>query len=64
MAITEDGMLYSFGHGSNLLGNNDPRDELQPQELQSFKRNNIHVNRVSVEDEHSVAFDSNGYVYI
>lgn len=64
MAVTEDGTLYSFGYGSNFcLGHGDPRDELQPQTVQAFKRNNIHVIRVSAGDEHSVALDSNGYVY-
>lgn len=63
MAVTEDGTLYSFGYGSNFcLGHGDPRDELQPQVVQAFKTNNIHVIHVSAGDEHSVALDSNGYV--
>ncbi|GLJ16737.1 hypothetical protein SUGI_0288000 [Cryptomeria japonica] len=64
MAVTEDGTLYTFGSGSNFcLGHGDPRDEFQPRAVQAFKRKNIHVIRVSAGDEHSVALDSNGYVY-
>uniref|UniRef100_A0A0D6QXG2 Uncharacterized protein n=1 Tax=Araucaria cunninghamii TaxID=56994 RepID=A0A0D6QXG2_ARACU len=64
MAVTEDGTLYTFGSGSNFcLGHGEPRDELQPRAVQSFKRKNIHVIRVSAGDEHAVALDSSGYVY-
>eukprot|EP00252_Welwitschia_mirabilis_P022759 TRINITY_DN6251_c0_g1_i1.p1 TRINITY_DN6251_c0_g1~~TRINITY_DN6251_c0_g1_i1.p1 ORF type:complete len:494 (-),score=80.95 TRINITY_DN6251_c0_g1_i1:335-1816(-) len=64
MAVTQDGALYTFGCGSRFcLGHGDPRDELLPRVVQSFKRKNIHIIRVSAGDEHSVALDSNGHVY-
>ncbi|KAK1261131.1 hypothetical protein QJS04_geneDACA023054 [Acorus gramineus] len=64
MAVTDDGTLYSFGSCTNFcLGHGDQHDGLQPRAIQSFKRRNIHVVRVSAGDEHVVALDSNGFVY-
>ncbi|KAJ4980529.1 hypothetical protein NE237_031366 [Protea cynaroides] len=64
LAITGDGMVYSFGSGSNFcLGHGEQHNELQPRAIQSFKRKGIHVVRVSAGDEHVVALDSNGFVY-
>ncbi|KAG0447081.1 hypothetical protein HPP92_028527 [Vanilla planifolia] len=63
-ALTNDGTVYSFGSCSNFcLGHGDQHDELLPRAMQSFKRKNVHVVRVSAGDEHAVALDSNGYVY-
>ncbi|KAM0946901.1 putative regulator of chromosome condensation 1/beta-lactamase-inhibitor protein II [Dioscorea sansibarensis] len=63
-AVTDNGTVYSFGSCTNFcLGHGDQHDELLPRAIQSFKRRNIHVVRVSAGDEHAVALDSNGYVY-
>lgn len=63
-AVTEDGTVHSFGSCTNFcLGHGDQHDELLPRAIQSFKRRNIHVVRVSAGDEHAVALDSSGYVY-
>ncbi|XP_058082058.1 ultraviolet-B receptor UVR8 isoform X2 [Magnolia sinica] len=64
LAVTVDGTVHSFGSGSNFcLGHGDQHNEFQPRAIQSFKRKNIHVVRVSAGDEHAVALDSSGYVY-
>ncbi|CAN6461826.1 unnamed protein product [Victoria cruziana] len=64
LAVTEDGVVYSFGYGSNFcLGHGDQHNELRPRAIHSFKRKNVHVLRVSAGDEHAVALDSSGYVY-
>ncbi|XP_020263681.1 ultraviolet-B receptor UVR8-like [Asparagus officinalis] len=63
-AVTKDGTVHSFGSCTNFcLGHGDQRDELLPRAIQSFKRRNIHVVRVSAGDEHAVALDSIGHVY-
>ncbi|KAJ6839915.1 ultraviolet-B receptor UVR8-like [Iris pallida] len=63
-ALTNDGTVHSFGSCSNFcLGHGDQHDELLPRAIQSFKRRNIHVVRVSAGDEHAVALDSNGHVF-
>jgi alpha-tubulin suppressor-like RCC1 family protein len=63
-AVTDDGTVYSFGSCTNFcLGHGDQHDELRPRAIQSFKRRNIHVVRVSAGDEHAVALDALGYVY-
>ncbi|XP_020096036.1 ultraviolet-B receptor UVR8 [Ananas comosus] len=63
-AVTDDGTVYSFGSCTNFcLGHGDQHDELLPRAIQSFKRRNIHVVRVSAGDEHAVALDSSGYTY-
>ncbi|KAH7664381.1 P-loop containing nucleoside triphosphate hydrolase protein [Dioscorea alata] len=62
-AVTDNGTVYSFGSCTNFcLGHGDQHDELLPRAIESFKRRNIHVVRVSAGDEHAVALDSNGYV--
>lgn len=64
LALIDNGSVYSFGSGSNFcLGHGEQQNELQPRLIQSFRRKNIHVVRVSAGDEHAVALDSNGYVY-
>ncbi|XP_050369480.1 ultraviolet-B receptor UVR8 isoform X2 [Argentina anserina] len=64
LAVTENGVVYSFGTGSNLcLGHGEQHDEFQPRAIQSLKRKGIHVVRVSAGDEHAVALDSSGFVY-
>jgi alpha-tubulin suppressor-like RCC1 family protein len=64
LAVTDTGEVYSFGGGSNFcLGHGEQHDEFQPRLIQTFRRNNIHIVRVSAGDEHAVALDSNGYVY-
>jgi alpha-tubulin suppressor-like RCC1 family protein len=64
LAVTDNGEVYSFGSGSNFcLGHGEQHDEFQPRLIQTFRRNNIHIVRVSAGDEHAVALDSNGYVY-
>ncbi|RWR92075.1 ultraviolet-B receptor UVR8 [Cinnamomum micranthum f. kanehirae] len=64
LAVTNDGTVHSFGSASNFcLGHGEQHNELQPHAIQSFKRKNIHVVRVSAGDEHAVALDSNGFVY-
>lgn len=64
LAVTNDGGVYSFGSGSNFcLGHGEQHNELRPRVIQSFRRNGIHVVRVSAGDEHVVALDSNGFVY-
>lgn len=64
IAVTEDGTVHSFGSCTNFcLGHGDQRDEPLPRAIQSFKRRNIHVLRVSAGDEHAVALDSSGHVY-
>ncbi|XP_075487414.1 ultraviolet-B receptor UVR8 [Primulina tabacum] len=64
LAITDDGTLFSFGSGTNFcLGHGEQHNELQPRAVQSFKRKNIHIVRVSAGDEHVVALDSNGFVH-
>lgn len=63
LAVTDNGAVYSFGSGSNFcLGHGEQHDELQPRVIQTFRRKNIHVVRVSAGDEHAVALGSNGYV--
>lgn len=63
LAVTNDGTVHSFGFASNFcLGHGDQHNEFQPRAIQSFKRKNIHVVRVSAGDEHAVALDSNGFV--
>ncbi|WOL06044.1 ultraviolet-B receptor UVR8 [Canna indica] len=63
-AVTNDGTIHSFGSCTNFcLGHGDQHDELAPRAIQSFKRRNIHILRVSAGDEHSVALDSSGFVY-
>lgn len=62
-AVTDDGTVHSFGSCTNFcLGHGDQHDEFLPRAIQSFKRRNIHVVRVSAGDEHAVALDSSGYV--
>ena len=62
-AVTDDGTVHSFGSCTNFcLGHGDQHDELLPRAVQSFKRRNIHVVRVSAGDEHAVALDALGYV--
>ncbi|MQL88628.1 hypothetical protein Taro_021201 [Colocasia esculenta] len=64
LAVTYDGTVHSFGSCTNFcLGHGDQHDELLPRAIQSFKRRNIHVVRVSAGDEHAVALDSSGCVY-
>ncbi|KAI4320744.1 hypothetical protein MLD38_034189 [Melastoma candidum] len=64
LAVMENGLLYSFGSGSNFcLGHGEHHNEFQPRMIQSFRRRGIHVVRVSAGDEHVVALDSNGQVY-
>ncbi|KAG6474886.1 ultraviolet-B receptor UVR8-like [Zingiber officinale] len=63
-SVTEDGIVHSFGSCTNFcLGHGDQHDELVPRAIQSFKRRNIHILRVSAGDEHAVALDSSGFVY-
>ncbi|RRT69119.1 hypothetical protein B296_00036878 [Ensete ventricosum] len=62
-AVTYDGRIHSFGSCNNFcLGHGDQHDELVPRVIQSFRRRNIHILRVSAGDEHAVALDSSGYV--
>ncbi|KAM3385636.1 hypothetical protein ACQJBY_009431 [Aegilops geniculata] len=62
-AVTDDGTVYSFGSCTNFcLGHGDQHNELLPRAIQSFKRRNILVVRVSAGDEHAVALDALGYV--
>lgn len=62
-SVTEDGTVHSFGSCTNFcLGHGDQHDELVPRAIQSFKRRNIHILRVSAGDEHAVALDSSGFV--
>lgn len=62
-AVTADGSVYSFGSYTNFcLGHGDQSDELVPRVVESFKRRDIHVVRVSAGDEHALAIDSSGYV--
>ena len=62
-AVTKDGTVHSFGSCSNFcLGHGDQHDEFLPRAIQSFKKRNIHVVRVSAGDEHAVALDSSGHV--
>ncbi|KAK9938169.1 hypothetical protein M0R45_014923 [Rubus argutus] len=64
LAVTDNGVIYSFGSGSNFcLGHGEQHDEFQPRAVQSFRRKGIHVVRVSAGDEHAVALDSSGFVY-
>ncbi|KAA3453030.1 putative E3 ubiquitin-protein ligase HERC3 [Gossypium australe] len=64
LTVTDNGVVYSFGSGSNFcLGHGEQQNELQPRAIQTFKRKGIHVLRVSAGDEHVVAVDSSGYVY-
>ncbi|CAN6691121.1 unnamed protein product [Malus baccata var. baccata] len=64
LAVTDNGLVYSFGSGSNFcLGHGEQHDEFQPRAIQKFKRQGIHVVRVSAGDEHAVALDSNGFVH-
>lgn len=64
-AVTDDGTVYSFGSCTNFcLGHGDQHNELLPRAIQSFKRRNILVVRVSAGDEHAVALDALGYVSI
>ncbi|KAH7544169.1 hypothetical protein JRO89_XS15G0120700 [Xanthoceras sorbifolium] len=64
LAVTDNGAVYSFGSGSNFcLGHGEQHDEFKPRVMQTFRRKNIHVVRVSAGDEHAVALDSNGFVY-
>ncbi|BFG29272.1 hypothetical protein CerSpe_155470 [Prunus speciosa] len=64
LAVADNGVVYSFGSGSNFcLGHGEQHDEFQPRAIQTFKRKGIHVVRVSAGDEHAVALDSSGYVY-
>ncbi|KAI5013592.1 hypothetical protein ZWY2020_037105 [Hordeum vulgare] len=61
-AVTDDGTVYSFGSCTNFcLGHGDQHNELLPRAIQSFKRRNILVVRVSAGDEHAVALDALGY---
>ncbi|XP_078166968.1 regulator of chromosome condensation (RCC1) family protein [Carex rostrata] len=63
-AVTADGSVYSFGSYTNFcLGHGNQSDELIPRVIESFKRRDIHVVRVSAGDEHALAIDSSGYVY-
>jgi alpha-tubulin suppressor-like RCC1 family protein len=62
-AVTDDGVVHSFGSCTNFcLGHGDQQNELLPRAIQSFRRRNIHIVRVSAGDEHAVALDSSGYV--
>ncbi|KAI3833658.1 hypothetical protein MKW92_041907 [Papaver armeniacum] len=64
LAVMNDGTVYSFGSGSNFcLGHGEQHNESLPRVIQSFKRKNIHVVRVSAGDEHAIALDSNGFAY-
>lgn len=64
LSVTKGGSVYSFGSGSNFcLGHGEQHDELLPRCIQKFRRNGIHVVRVSAGDEHAAALDSNGFVY-
>ncbi|KAJ8764710.1 hypothetical protein K2173_007799 [Erythroxylum novogranatense] len=64
LAVTGNGVVYSFGSGSNFcLGHGEQHDEFQPRAIQTFIRKGIHVVRVSAGDEHAVALDSSGFVY-
>ncbi|XP_022717053.1 ultraviolet-B receptor UVR8-like isoform X2 [Durio zibethinus] len=64
LAVTDNGVVYSFGSGSNFcLGHGEQQNEFQPRAIHTFKRKSIHVLRVSAGDEHVVALDSSGYVY-
>lgn len=63
LAVSNDGTLYSFGSGTNFcLGHGEQQNEVLPRAVQSFRRNGIHVVKVSAGDEHVVALDSSGYV--
>jgi alpha-tubulin suppressor-like RCC1 family protein len=63
-AVTDDGTVHSFGSCTNFcLGHGDQHNELRPRVIQSFKRRDIHVVRVSAGDEHAVALDALGCVY-
>ncbi|KAF5730663.1 E3 ubiquitin-protein ligase HERC2-like isoform X2 [Tripterygium wilfordii] len=64
LAVMNNGVVYSFGSGSNFcLGHGEQHDELLPRAIQTFSRKGIHVVRVSAGDEHAAALDSNGLVY-
>ncbi|XP_039032443.1 ultraviolet-B receptor UVR8-like isoform X2 [Hibiscus syriacus] len=64
LAVADNGIVYSFGSGSNFcLGHGEQQNEFHPRAIQTFKRKGIHVLRVSAGDEHVVAVDSSGYVY-
>ena len=64
-AVTDDGTVHSFGSCTNFcLGHGDQHNELLPRAIQSFKKRNIHVVRVSAGDEHAVALDALGHVSI
>ncbi|KAK8579216.1 hypothetical protein V6N12_069545 [Hibiscus sabdariffa] len=64
LTVTDNGVVYSFGSGSNFcLGHGEQQNEFHPRAIQTFKRKGIHVLRVSAGDEHVVAVDSSGYVY-
>ncbi|KAE8692287.1 putative E3 ubiquitin-protein ligase HERC2-like isoform X2 [Hibiscus syriacus] len=64
LAVTDNGVVYSFGSGSNFcLGHGEQQNEFHPRAIQTFKRKGIHVLSVSAGDEHVVAVDSSGYVY-
>ncbi|KAH8518592.1 hypothetical protein H0E87_000442 [Populus deltoides] len=64
LAVTDNGVVYSFGYGSNFcLGHGEQHDEFQPRAIQTFRRKDIHVVHVSAGDEHAVALDSSGFVY-
>jgi len=63
LAVTDNGVVYSFGSGSNLcLGHGEQHDEFRPRAIQTFRRKDIHVVHVSAGDEHAVALDSSGFV--
>ena len=63
LAVMDNGILYSFGAGSNFcLGHGEQHNEFQPRAIQAFRRKGIHVVHVSAGDEHAVALDSNGFV--
>jgi alpha-tubulin suppressor-like RCC1 family protein len=63
LAVTDNGVVYSFGYGSNFcLGHGEQHDEFQPRAIQTFRRKDIHVVHVSAGDEHAVALDSSGFV--
>ncbi|KAJ4836168.1 hypothetical protein Tsubulata_004977 [Turnera subulata] len=64
LAVTDDGVVYSFGSGANFcLGHGEQHNELQPRVIQTFQRKGIHVVHVSAGDEHVVSLDSSGFVY-
>ncbi|KAI3889130.1 hypothetical protein MKX03_004293 [Papaver bracteatum] len=64
LVVMNDGTIYSFGSGSNFcLGHGEQHNGSLPRVIQSFKRKNIHVVRVSAGDEHAIALDSNGFAY-